>query len=106
MIRNVKSACFVKAAATAGSLPVLLPMVPASGTYKETDEYNDSGTLRTIEFSCRIHNRVPGINDRLILTVTFCDCSCKTIGTLDIPVRLKVEEDSLIKVSCKYQTAL
>lgn len=86
-------------------VPVKLPMVPASATYKETDERTGSGVLKTIDFSCRLRHQVRELTGNLSVTVLFCNCRCRKFGTPDLPVRMKIEEDNLTTVSCSYQTA-
>lgn len=103
MIRIVKEAYIINMN-TPDALPTKLPMIPSSGTYKETDEHTESGMLKTIEFGCRLRHRIPGLDGRLIMTVIFADCQTKTFGTEGLPVRLNVEDESLINISCKYKT--
>ncbi len=85
-------------------LPVQLPMVPSSGTYKETYEQTDSGTLKTIEFGCRLKNIIPGLHNSLAIIIVFSDGKRVFFGTKDLPAYLKTEAESLIKISCKYKT--
>lgn len=102
MIKIVKSANIIRLGEPFNI--TILPIVPASATYKETDETTASGILRTIEFSCRLKKRVDGLGCNLRLWINFDNGSTKIIGTEDLPVRLKVEDDSLVKISCKYKT--
>ncbi len=103
MIRIVKDAYIIDMNAT-DKIPIKLPMVPSSGTYKETEEHTESGVLRTIEFGCRLRNRVPGLDKNLAVIIDFADGRRIFFGTTDLPVHLKTEIESLIKISCKYKT--
>lgn len=79
------------------------PLVPASGTYKNTVDADDGGTFRTVEISFRIYHPVPGMTGNLRLWVSFDSGRRRSVGTEDLPVRLKTEEDSALKLSCKWQ---
>lgn len=103
MIKIVKEAYIIDLNAT-DRLPIQLPMVPSSGTYKETYEQTDSGTLKTIEFGCRLKNIIPGLYNSLAIIVVFADGKRIFFGTKDLPVYLKIEIESLIQISCKYKT--
>lgn len=82
------------------------PLVPSSGTYKETDEHDDAGWLRTVKLEFRVSGRMPAMTGALMLMVVFGDGHRCRVGTRDLPVWLKMEEDSLLKVSAEWQTAV
>lgn len=79
-------------------------MVPASGTVRIEEEHDGTGWLRTVNLEFRIYKWQPSTMGNLLLWVHFEDGSTMHIGTHDLPVRLKFELESYIKVSCKWQT--
>ncbi|MCX4334727.1 MAG: hypothetical protein OSJ55_07590 [Bacteroidales bacterium] len=102
MIRIIKDIYFVSLD-DSDDTPIRLPFIPASGEYKETTEPVDSGLVNTVEVGFKIRHLVSGIYDNLKMIIFFEDGRSVSIGSEDLPVRLKVETESVIKVSCKYQ---
>lgn len=78
-------------------------MVPASGTVSIVDEHDGIGWLRTVSMEFRIYRWLPDMTSDLLLWVHFEDGGTMRIGTPCLPVRLKFELESYIKVSCEWQ---
>lgn len=104
MIRIVKDVYYAEAGKPEAWMK--FSVVPSSGTYKETDEHDDAGWLRTVNLEFRVSRRMPAMTGDVMLIVIFEDGYRCRVGTPDLPLRLKIEDDSLLKVSAEWQTAV
>lgn len=78
-------------------------MVPSSGTARIEEEHDGTGWLRTVSLEFRIYRWQPDAMCDQLLWVHFEDGGTMRIGTPCLPVRLKFELESYIKVSCEWQ---
>lgn len=80
----------------------LLPIVPASGTYKSESSAGGSGRLAKITLDCKVTHVIPEMKRNVSLQVTFDDGTKAIIGTNDLPATLDIKESDIIQISCKW----
>lgn len=106
MIRIVT---FIKARLSDGASPFQeLPLVPASATLRTDVEDTESGWQVKQSLSARLHSTTEELHDilygDLILALGFEDGTEATIGTEDIPVRLRVNESDTLDISAEHES--
>lgn len=82
-----------------------VPMIPASASWSCESTQESAGRLLTTKLSFRMANDVPGIDGNISMVVYFDDGSKVLIGTNDLPARLDVTYEDIIKCSCTWKTS-
>lgn len=81
-----------------------LPLVPASGTFRKVSESGDNGRAESIEVRARLkwESDREILHKDLIMEVTFDNGDTETVGTVDMPLRLNMEESGPLNISASY----
>ncbi len=81
-----------------------LPLIPASGTFRRVSESGDNGKAESIEIRARLKWEADRaiLHKDLIMELTFDNGDTESVGTVDMPLRLNVEENGPLIISASY----